>query len=88
VPIKVLVEEPEEKRPLGRSRRRWRDNMTICIQERGWVVGTGLSISGQRKLVCCFEDTNESSGSIKRREFLDWLRTAGCSRRVLFYGVS
>jgi len=36
---KILVEEPEEKRPLGRSRRRWQDNMTICIQERGWMVG-------------------------------------------------
>ena len=80
------MDEPEEKRQLGRSRRRWQDNMTICIQERVWVVGTGLSISGQRKLVCCFEHSNVRS--IKRGEFLDWLRTAGCSRRVLLYGVS
>jgi hypothetical protein len=32
---KVLVEKPEGKRPLGRPRRRWDDNIKIDIQEVG-----------------------------------------------------
>jgi hypothetical protein len=33
---RVLVEKPVEKRPLGRPRRRWEDNIKIDFQE---VVG-------------------------------------------------
>ena len=32
---KVLVEKPEGKRPLGRPRRRWEDNIKIDFQEVG-----------------------------------------------------
>ena len=38
---KVLVGKPEGKRPLGRPRRRWEDNITMDLQEG--VVGTGWS---------------------------------------------
>jgi hypothetical protein len=31
----VLVEKPEEKRPLGRLRRRWEDNIKMDPQEVG-----------------------------------------------------
>jgi len=31
----VLVGKPEGKRPLGRSRRRWEDNIKMDIQEVG-----------------------------------------------------
>ena len=31
----VLVGKPEGKRPLGRSRRRWDDNIKMDIQEVG-----------------------------------------------------
>jgi hypothetical protein len=40
---RVLVEKPEGKRPLGRPRRRWEDNIKMDLQEVGGVVGTGLS---------------------------------------------
>jgi hypothetical protein len=30
---RVLVEKPEGKRPLGRPRRRWEDNIRIDLQE-------------------------------------------------------
>jgi len=33
---RVLVGKPEEKRPLGRLRRGWGDNIKINLQERGW----------------------------------------------------
>jgi len=32
---RVLVGKPEEKRPLGRSRRRWEDNIKMDLQEVG-----------------------------------------------------
>ena len=32
---RVLVEKPEGKRPLGRSRHRWDDNIKKCLQEVG-----------------------------------------------------
>ena len=32
---RVLVVKPEGKRPLGRRRRRWRDNITMDLQEVG-----------------------------------------------------
>ena len=35
---KVLVGKPEGKRPMGRPRRRWEDNIKMDLQEvgRGW----------------------------------------------------
>jgi hypothetical protein len=32
----------EGKRPCGRPRRRWEDNVTIGVQEAGWGTGNGL----------------------------------------------
>jgi len=31
-----LVEKPEGKRPLGRPRRRWKDNIKMDLLEVGW----------------------------------------------------
>ena len=39
----VLVGKPEEKRLLGRPRRRWEDNIKMDLQEVGCGVWTGLS---------------------------------------------
>jgi hypothetical protein len=33
---RVLVERPEGRRPLGRPRRRWEDNIKMDLQEVGW----------------------------------------------------
>ena len=40
---RVLVGQPEGKRPLGRARRRWKDNIKMDFQEVGcwgmdWIV--------------------------------------------------
>ena len=40
---RILVRKPEGKRPLGRPRRRWEDNIKMDLQEVGGVVGTGWS---------------------------------------------
>jgi hypothetical protein len=33
---RILVGKPEGKRPLGRPRRRWVDNIKIALREIGW----------------------------------------------------
>jgi len=38
---RMLVGKPEEKRPLGRPRRRWEDNIKMYLQEMVWGVWTG-----------------------------------------------
>jgi hypothetical protein len=32
----ILVGKPERKRPLGRPRRRWEDNIRMDLREIGW----------------------------------------------------
>jgi hypothetical protein len=39
---RILVGKPEGNGPLGRSRRRWEDNIKMNLREMGWVVWTGL----------------------------------------------
>jgi hypothetical protein len=36
---RCLVGKPEGKRPLGRSRRKWEDNIKIYLQEVEWGRG-------------------------------------------------
>jgi hypothetical protein len=33
---RILVEKPEGKRPLGRARRRWENNIRMDLREIGW----------------------------------------------------
>jgi hypothetical protein len=33
---RIFVEKPEGKRPLGRPRRRWEDNIRMNLRELGW----------------------------------------------------
>jgi hypothetical protein len=33
---RILVGKPEEKRPLGKPRRRWADNIKMDLREIGW----------------------------------------------------
>jgi hypothetical protein len=40
---RIFVGKHEEKRPLGRPRRRWGGNIKMDIQEVGFGVWTGLS---------------------------------------------
>jgi len=40
---RVLVGKPEGKRPLGRPRRKWEDNIKMYVQEVGCGLWTGSS---------------------------------------------
>jgi hypothetical protein len=35
---RILVGRPEGRRPLGRPRRRWEDNIKMNLQEVGWAM--------------------------------------------------
>jgi hypothetical protein len=56
------VGKPEGKRPLGRSRRRWEDNIKMDLREIGWGGMDWIDL-GPVEGSC--EHGNEPSGSIK-----------------------
>jgi hypothetical protein len=39
---RILVWRSEGRRPLGRPRHRWEDNIKMVLQEVGWGAWTGL----------------------------------------------
>jgi len=43
---RVLVGKPEGKRPLGRPKHRWEDNIKMDLQEVGWGFGLDRAGSG------------------------------------------
>ena len=64
--------EREGKRPLGRPRRRWEDNIKMDLQEvRMWGYGLDRSGSVLGQLADACECGNELSVSVKCGEFLD-----------------
>ena len=45
---KVLVRKPEGKRPLGRPRHRWEDNIKMDLQEGGRGRGDWMELAQDR----------------------------------------
>jgi hypothetical protein len=39
---RIFMRKPEGKRPLGRPRHMWVDNIKMDLREIGWMVWTGL----------------------------------------------
>ena len=71
-----LLWKPEVKRPLGRPRRRWENNIKMDLLIVGCVGMDWIKLTqdwGQVAGTC--ECGNEPSVSIKCGEFLDYLRT-------------
>ena len=46
--VTVLVGKPEGKRPLGRPRRRWEDNIKMDLQEVGRGCGDWMGLAQDR----------------------------------------
>ena len=46
---RVLVWKPEGKRPLGRSRPRWEDNIKMGLQEVGGGCGDWMELAQDRE---------------------------------------
>jgi hypothetical protein len=69
---RILVGNPEGKRPLGRPRRRWVDNIKIDLRETGWDGMDWIDLAEDRGPVeSSCERGNKPSGSIKRWEVLE-----------------
>jgi hypothetical protein len=45
---RILVGKPDGKRPLGRSRRRWVDNIKIDLREIGWAGMNWIDLARDR----------------------------------------
>ena len=68
---RVLVGKPEGRRPLGRPRRRWVDNIRMDLQEVGCVYRDWFGLAQDREVADACECGNEPSGSVKCGEFPD-----------------
>jgi hypothetical protein len=62
---RILAGEPEGKRPLGRPRYRWVDNVKIDLRETGWDGMDWIDLVQDRDQKASCEHGDESSGSIK-----------------------
>jgi hypothetical protein len=45
---RILVGKPEGKRPLGRPRRRWVDNIKMDLRELGWDSVDWIKVAQDR----------------------------------------
>ena len=45
---RILVGRPEGRRPLGRPRRRWEDNIKMDLQGVGWGFGDWIELAQNR----------------------------------------
>jgi hypothetical protein len=45
---RALVGKPEGRRPLGRPRRRWEDNIKIDLREVGWRGADSIDLAQDR----------------------------------------
>jgi hypothetical protein len=49
---RLLVWKPEEKRPLGRQRHRWVDNIRMDLGEIGWRDVDWIGLAQDRETFC------------------------------------
>jgi hypothetical protein len=45
---RILVGQPEGKRPLGRPRRRWEDNIKLDLRDIGWAGMDWIDLAQDR----------------------------------------
>jgi len=85
---KVLVVKPEGKRPHGRHRRKWEDNVKMDFQNVRCGSLTGSMCVMMAEVAGTSQYIDEQPGSIKSKEFLDQLRAVSVWRRTVLLGVS
>jgi hypothetical protein len=66
---RILMGKPEGRRPLGRPRRRWVDNIKMDLREMGWNVVDWVDLAQNRDQWRALEP----SGFVKCWEVLEWL---------------
>jgi hypothetical protein len=85
---RALVGKPEGRRPLGRPRRRWEDNIKMGLREVAGEHGLDQSGSGEGQVASSCECGYEPSGSINAGNFLSSSGRFSFSGRTLLHGVS
>jgi hypothetical protein len=45
---RILVGKPERKRPLGRPRRKWVDNIKMDLREKRWIGMDWVDLAQER----------------------------------------
>ena len=84
---RVLVGEPEGKRPLGRPRRRWLDNIRMDLQEVGCMhvdwIGLAQDRDSWRTVLSAVMNLRVPWGN-----FLTSCKPVSFSRRTLHHAVS
>jgi hypothetical protein len=86
VDSKLLVGKPEGKRPLGRPRHRWIDNIKMDLLEMGVSVVDWIGLAQDRYSSCKL--SNEPSGSIKCWELPSGCTSCGLSSGTQLHRVS
>jgi hypothetical protein len=61
---RILVGKPEGKRPLGRPRRMWEDNIKMDLREIGW---------GGMEWIDLAQDRDQWRALVKCWDILEWL---------------
>jgi hypothetical protein len=79
---RILVGKPEGKRPLGRPRRRWVDNIKTDIGDRVEWYGLDRSGSGQGPVEGSCKHGNELSGSTEYWKVLEWQHNRQCLNKA------
>ena len=73
---RVLVGKPEGKRPLGRPRCKWEDNMKMDLQEVGGGGGDWMELAQDRDVAGTCEYGEKPSASKNVGNFLTSCRTS------------
>ena len=68
---RVLVGKPEVKRPLGRHRHRWEDNIKMDLQEVGGSCGDWMELAQNRDRWRALVGTVRNLRVLKMWELLD-----------------
>ena len=86
---RVLVGKPERKRPLGRPRRRWEDNIKMDLQKVGGSCGDWIELAQDREWWRALVGKVRNLRVPKMRG-ISWLAAepVSFSRRTLLHGVS
>jgi len=66
-----LITKPEGKRPLGKPKHRWEDNIRTDLRVTGWELVDWIMSQDKGLVADPCKYSNEPFGSIKGREFLD-----------------
>jgi hypothetical protein len=86
---RILVGKPEGKRPLGRTRRRWEDNIKMDFREIGWGGMDWIYLAQDKDRWRALVNTVLNLWVPQNvGEFLGGCATGEYSRRAQLHGVS